>query len=63
MPSFGEADSGRNQTTPKITCEAHIEASMNSISVYYLVHLGYAYVVHLGWEKIVKQSSSVFLLN
>ena len=23
---------------------------MNSISVYYLVHLGYAYVVHLGWE-------------
>src|SRR6266511_2034857 len=23
---------------------------MNSISVYYLVHLVYAYVVHLGWE-------------
>ena len=23
---------------------------MNSISVYYLVHLGYVYVVHLGWE-------------
>ena len=23
---------------------------MNSIFVYYLVHLGYAYVVHLGWE-------------
>ena len=23
---------------------------MNSISIYYLVHLWYAYVVHLGWE-------------
>ena len=23
---------------------------MNSIYVYYLVHLGYVYVVHLGWE-------------
>ena len=31
-------------------CGAHIEAAMSSMSVYYLVHLGYAYVVHLGWE-------------
>src|SRR3989337_2051791 len=26
------------------------EAAMNSISIYYLVHLGYVYVVHLGWK-------------
>ena len=36
---------------------------MNSISVYYLVHLWYAYVVHLGWETTSKAIIICLFIN
>ena len=43
-------------------CGAHIEATTNNISVYYLVHLRYMWFI-LGAKETVKQRSSVYLLN
>ena len=36
---------------------------MNNISVYYMVHLGYAYVVHLGWETNSKAIITCHFIN